>query len=553
MTLVMELKREIIGGRIVATEFYKKERAAYFIIKKDRTRIALGFLYHPAGAGTFLVPASKIRIETREKPWPVFDLEGAIITDVEQVGFDRIFSLTTTKENSISHILFEALGPNGNIWLLDDTRFIQATLRKKKYNQSTPYSAPPLPDRLNPMTLTVELLESRLAETPSYSLSAFMERNILGMNRTLAREIVARAGIDIEETGSSDAATLEAVVKTVKEILGRFSNPDVSYLHDHHGVPEAYPLKLSVAGITSQKYKTLSLAVMAVCTTRRAGIETVDHEKTTKDAVKRAVKRLERRLTGIEGDLKEASDYEHYRKIAELLQISFNIIKKGMAEIVVTDIYTDPPVELTIALEPALTPNENVEVYFKRYRKGRNGHKLLKRRLEITKSELASLMEIKSTLDNDFETALKQYDQELMTLLPRETSGRSEVQPRLPYREHTLSTGLRVFVGREGADNDRTTFEFARPYELWFHVQQCPGSHVVIRYPNKSFKPSKAEIEETASITAWHSKARNDSLVPVIYTERRYVRKPRKAKPGLVTVEREKSIMVTPRKPDTKT
>jgi predicted ribosome quality control (RQC) complex YloA/Tae2 family protein len=107
-----------------------------------------------------------------------------------------------------------------------------------------------------------------------------------------------------------------------------------------------------------------------------------------------------------------------------------------------------------------------------------------------------------------------------------------------------------VFIGREGADNDRTTFEFAKPYELWFHAQQCPGSHVVMKFPNKSFKPSKAEIEETASYAAWHSKARNDSLVPVIYAERKYVRKPRKAKPGLVTVEREKSVMVEPKQPE---
>ena len=108
---------------------------------------------------------------------------------------------------------------------------------------------------------------------------------------------------------------------------------------------------------------------------------------------------------------------------------------------------------------------------------------------------------------------------------------------------------MTIFVGRDGSDNDRTTFDFAKPYELWFHTQQCPGSHVVMKFPNKSFEPSKREIEEAAAIAAFHSKARNDTLVPVVYTERRYIRKPRKAKPGLVTVEREKSIMVVPTKP----
>jgi predicted ribosome quality control (RQC) complex YloA/Tae2 family protein len=72
----------------------------------------------------------------------------------------------------------------------------------------------------------------------------------------------------------------------------------------------------------------------------------------------------------------------------------------------------------------------------------------------------------------------------------------------------------------------------------------------VIKFPSKTFEPSKKEIEETASIAAWFSKARNDTMVPVIYTQRRYVRKPRKAKAGLVTVEREKSVMVEPTKPE---
>jgi predicted ribosome quality control (RQC) complex YloA/Tae2 family protein len=195
-----------------------------------------------------------------------------------------------------------------------------------------------------------------------------------------------------------------------------------------------------------------------------------------------------------------------------------------------------------------LSPNDNIEEYFRKHRKGREGLELLERRLEIARDELESIHRMQSDLETDFESARQQYESELADLMPRE-GGKRETQPRLPYKPARLSTGLTIFVGRDGSDNDCTTFEFARPYELWFHTQQCPGSHVVMKYPNKKFVPSKREIQETAAIAAYHSKARNDSLVPVIYTERRYVRKPRKAKPGLVTVEREKSIMVAPQKP----
>ena len=92
MALVKQLRRELMGAKIVDTAFYKKERAVHLFAKNPKTRMALIFIYHPTGHGTFLVPASKIDVRTREKPWPVFNLDGAVISDVEQFAFDRIFT-----------------------------------------------------------------------------------------------------------------------------------------------------------------------------------------------------------------------------------------------------------------------------------------------------------------------------------------------------------------------------------------------------------------------------------------------------------------------------
>ena len=93
MALVRQLQNEIVGGKIINTEFYKKERMAIFFVKKDKTN-ALVFSYHPTQHGIYLVPASKIKMKTREKPWPIFKLESAIIDNVTQFNFDRILMLT---------------------------------------------------------------------------------------------------------------------------------------------------------------------------------------------------------------------------------------------------------------------------------------------------------------------------------------------------------------------------------------------------------------------------------------------------------------------------
>jgi len=146
LSLVNELQKEIVGGQIVSTEFYKKERAAYIFVKHHKSTNALGFLFHPTGFGTFMVPASKIKIETREKPWPFFDIVGATVTDVKQVGFDRIFELAVEKDKTKRRLIFEAIGPNGNIWLVDDDNKVQATLRKRDIETGDKYKPLPLPD-----------------------------------------------------------------------------------------------------------------------------------------------------------------------------------------------------------------------------------------------------------------------------------------------------------------------------------------------------------------------------------------------------------------------
>jgi predicted ribosome quality control (RQC) complex YloA/Tae2 family protein len=552
LSLVSELKTEAKGGTIVNTEFYRKERAAWFFIRKDGTHSALGFVYHPAGSGFYLVPASKLKLETREKPWPIFDLHGGEVIDIKQLGLDRIFYLTVRKNDTTQHVMFETIGPNGNIWLLDDRFGRQAVLRNRDYTQGERYESSPLAGRLNPLELTAPAMQELLhLHSHSANLALFVEKNLIGFNRTLAREAVKRAGLVDVSLADLDISRIESLANEIRDIAERFREPHAGYLYTIAGGAEVYPFKLSLVDEPPEKFKTLSLAVMAMTGRRQTKVEEADQRKSTLEVVDKAVARLSRRILKLEHDIKEASDFEKYRKLGELLQINFSLIKRGLRSLKVPDIFSDARDLVNIPLDPALTPRDNVEAYFRKHRKGREGLELLERRLVVTREELGELEKIRVELERNFDGAFEQYRNELTALVPREVRAESP-QPRLPYREYKLSTGVTIFVGRDGSDNDRTTFEFAKPYELWFHTQQCAGSHVVLKFPNKSFVPSKREIEETAAIAAHFSKAKNDSLVPVAYTERRYVRKPRNAKPGLVTIEREKSVMVPPRKPTEK-
>lgn len=106
-----------------------------------------------------------------------------------------------------------------------------------------------------------------------------------------------------------------------------------------------------------------------------------------------------------------------------------------------------------------------------------------------------------------------------------------------------------ALVGRSQAGNDYLTHRLAAPRDLWFHAHGASGSHVVLKAPDPKSEPDRSIILAAAALAALHSRARHASKVPVIYTEKRHVRKPRGAKPGLAAVTHEKSVMVKPGEP----
>ncbi len=534
------MRESLIGAELIDSRFFKKEREAFLVFKGDKGTLALGLAYHPISYGAFLIPASKIAIDTPEKPWPFFQPTlGGTVTEIRQYGLDRIFRINIDKKNESFSIVIEAIGLNGNIWLLDKNDLILATLRNRKYDPAVPFAPLTPSDRINPFEVTAKEIEGIMAEAelPPHLL---LKKKLAGLDEILAREIIHRAGGETNH----DPAEVQKGTKSLAESFGNFAP---AYYYDN--IPYAAPLKLKSLAGEPVKLKTLSLALYEAVKSGKTAREETSQKDKILEAVRKHLKRHEKKLGNIEKDLEQSDLADQFRRYGEILMAHLHDIRKGMNEIELPDLHAAAEGKVKIKLDPAQNAATNAEQYFKKARKARESRELLERRLEIGRAEKESSASMLAELENDFESASEKYQAEIAAILPAETTQRAQA-PRLPYREYTLSTGLRIFVGKDGSDNDETTFHHAKPYELWFHASQCPGSHVVIKFPNKDFVPSKNEIAETAAIAAYHSKARKSKAVPVIYTERRFVRKPRGAKPGLVTVEREKMVMVEPKKPE---
>lgn len=303
-------------------------------------------------------------------------------------------------------------------------------------------------------------------------------------------------------------------------------------------------------------------------------------------ALKRYRARLARRVEALKGDLAEARRAGEFRSFGEALLAYLRQVPARAASVVLPD-PADPGRNLTIELDPRVTAQANAARYFKRAAKAERGLKQVPPRLtaasaerhefEVLLSRVAAIEEGGAdtvhvddpTLDADLEAALGRLPAGLRGVLraPVRASsaptGRSAAgskaaaiederapSARLQPRRLKTREGWDVMIGRNNEGNDYVTHVLARSEDYWFHVHGAAGSHVVLRRGKGKSEPSKATIDEVASWAAFYSQARTAGRVPVIVTRKKYVRKPRKAPPGLALCTNEKTVMVRPKEPE---
>ncbi|MEK7314762.1 MAG: NFACT RNA binding domain-containing protein [Candidatus Eisenbacteria bacterium] len=281
---------------------------------------------------------------------------------------------------------------------------------------------------------------------------------------------------------------------------------------------------------------------------------------------------LRRRETALEGDKKAAEERLLDRRRGELLLTYYKEIQRGASHVELPDPYADSPgARVRLVLDPALSPQDNAARLFQRAKKGERGLSVVMRRLTETRKNLAASADVRRAVyDLPPKEALASLDAffkgaalDLSARGERQgnrSSRQSSAPPRAERPEHrspgahrsirprTLLTsdGWTVWVGRNNTENDLITHRLSQPHDFWFHVVGVPGSHVILRRPTRTAVPKPRTLEEAASTAAYFSKARKLSRVPVIYTERKFVSKPRRGKPGQALATRERELLVRP-------
>ena len=323
--------------------------------------------------------------------------------------------------------------------------------------------------------------------------------------------------------------------------------PTVAINHDGKPIDYSY-MDITYLGssVTVKRFDSLA-ALFDSYFAERDRLEKI-HQR-AKDLVSllsNAESRTEKKLAIQRQSLIDSERGEEYKRSADLITANIHRLRRGMEGFTTVDYYDDECPEREIALDPRLTPAQNAQKLYKQYNKCKTARTVLAEQIVIWENELKYLASVRAFLDSaETEQDLAEIRDELYRsgYASRMRGYKPPKQVKQNPMCFTTSGGFALLVGRNNVQNDQLTHRVAEKQDLWFHVKDLPGSHVILFTDGR--EPGDADYTEAAAIAARYSKATGD-LVPVDYTHVKNVKKPGGSKPGFVTYKTNYTAYVKP-------
>ncbi|MGC4001287.1 MAG: NFACT family protein [Anaeromyxobacter sp.] len=289
----------------------------------------------------------------------------------------------------------------------------------------------------------------------------------------------------------------------------------------------------------------LSAAVEAAYEAREVARRLVEARRRLREPLRAALARSTRALEKLADEAARVPAAEEDRRRADLLKANLRLVRRGAREVTVTEWTAEGPQEVTLALDPALTAQANMERYYKRYRRIVDSAARVAERIAEVRTRAEALRGLVAALDEAPAEALPRIEKEARRLgagpRPAAQPRRKRDEPLPPYRTFRSLAGAALLVGRGAAQNDQLTLRVARGNDLWLHARGLPGAHVVVRL-EKGKGPDQETLLDAAHLAVHFSDARGAPQADVAYTRAKYVRKAKGAAPGAVTYSQEKVI-----------
>lgn len=453
-----------------------------------------------------------------------------IITKIEQMGFDRLVRFTIEAHNELGdlaeyELYAELMGKYSNLVLTDraDGTIIDCLKRipvfensKRLLHPGAAYTLPEKQNKLNPLQLDPSVLD----------LSHTLVSQIEGFSPLLSREFIYR----MQNKEDYDTILQELLDSSSLYIYGK--NYHVLPMK-HIGEPDAVlPVMEGLSSLYAQDESRTRIQ-------QQCG----DVFK----AADREVRRLEKKLPKLEQTLRESQEFPKYQEYGDLLFCYMDEIEKEpVVEVpaLEEDIWVQIPIDMRYDLKT------NANLYYKKYHKLRRSQNVLKEQIAQCENDLAYYRQMQEQLKHCQADDALEIREELVrnrVLLPRK-NGMRRRKPGVPHVLHLVLEDAEIFVGKNNIQNTYITHKLGRREDLWFHVKDYHGSHVLLRSEN----PTEEQIRMCAQLAAWFSRGKDSSSVPVDYTQIRNLKKIPGSKAGMVSMSTYRTIYIDPQEDDIK-
>lgn len=564
--IVSELNEKIIGGRIDRISQPETDEII-LSIRKNRENYKLLLSSSPV--------YPRVNLTSAQKQGPIAapmfcmvlrkHISGGKIVRIEQYNIDRVIKIYIEGYDELGELsnrilICEIMGRHSNIILvnektgeiIDSVRHITPDM--SSFRQVLPgikYSYPPAQDKMNPLNFDGEsFLTGMDGSSKNIKLGKFIVQSLDGINIFAAREICFNAGIDEDIIADSlDSVSKNKLISSMSafsiDIAGKKFAPCIYFEGDEP--VDFYSLSLNYLNGLDRK------AMSSISET----IEEFYYSKDRKDRLKQKssdirriissnLERCYKKLSIQEEKLSECSEKDRWRLFGDLIMANIYNIKKGDKEANLINFYDENSSIVNISLDATLTPSENAQKFYKIYNKDKSAEKavLLQKEENVQEIEYleTQLVNIENcTEDNEIEEIRNELTS-LGYIRARKKAARAKQKQSKPMH-YISSDGFDIYVGKNNVQNDYLTTKFAGPYDIWLHTKKIPGSHVIIKCDRE--KVTDTALLEAATLASYYSKARGSSNVPVDYTEKRNVKKPSGAKPGMVIYYTNRTIYVT--------
>lgn len=548
--MIQELNQQLKGGRISKVhQPYPNELV--LVIRSQGKNNKLLLSAHPSYAR---IQLTNMTYQNPDTP-PNFvmilrkHLDGAILEEIKQIDNDRVIHFTFTHRNELGDLenlilVVELMGRHSTILLLNQStnKILDAIKHigssQNSYRALLPgasYVAPPEAKGINPFSLSEVQAFSQLSSLSEITPKA-IQQCFQGFGRDTATELAER----LQKNPNDKLRVWQQFMAQLKAI------------------------EPTLLQTSKKEFFTPFLFESLINTTDEVTITTFNdlsslldgfyHDKAERDRVKQQgsllikkilneIKRNEGKLEKREATLRAAENAEDLRQRGELLTTFLHQIPRGVTSVELENYYEEDAL-ITIALDPALTPNQNAQKYFQRYQKLRNAVKLVGEQIAETKQEIAYLQSVLTQLELAGPMDLELIKEELIEegYVKRSSVKQKRQIKKSQPAKFISSDGTEILVGRNNLQNDQLSLKTAKKTEYWLHAKDIPGSHVIIRHTD----PSDQTILEAAELAAFYSKYRHSAQVPVDLVQVKHLRKPNGAKPGYVIYENQKTYYITP-------